>query len=159
MLQEGKKPLFDSSIIVQHVENMNKSPSMYPVSLKDVMLAKIIETTADGICDALVLISLENTRKEILRSKDWIQRQSVKIYNGIEYLSNELGNEKYFVGEQFTIADVSAFSCLEYLDLRLPNFEWRSKHPNLEKYWQEHKNRRSFSETRPTVQAIEIIDN
>ena len=113
LLQEGKQPLFDSSIIVQHIEGMNKSPAMYPSGPEDAMLAKIIETTADGICDALVLISLENTRKEILRSKDWIQRQSAKIFNGIEYLSNKLGNEIYFVGEAFTIADVAGFSCLE----------------------------------------------
>ena len=158
LLQEGKQPLFDSSIIVQHIEHMNKSPAMYPSGLEDLMLAKIIETTADGICDALVLISLENTRKERLRSKDWIQRQSLKIYNGMEYLSNKLGNKIYFVVEEFTIADVSAFSCLEYLDLRLPNFDWRGKHPNLENYWQKHKNRRSFLETRTTLQVIETID-
>ena len=159
LLQEGKEPLFDSSIIVQHIERMNKPPALYPVGQEDAMLAGIIETTADGICDALVLISLENTRTEILRSKDWIQRQSVKIYRGIEYLSNKLGNKIYFVGEQFTIADVAAFSCLEYLDLRFPEFEWRSEHPNLENYWQKHKNRRSFSETKPTAQAIEPLIN
>ena len=158
LLQEGKQPLFDSSIIVQHIEHMNKSPAMYPSSQEDSMLAKIIETTADGICDALVLISLENTRKERLRSKDWIQRQSLKIYNGMECLSNKLGNKIYFIGEEFTIADVAGFSCLEYLDLRLPNFDWRSKHQNLENYWQKHKNRRSFLETRPTLQLIETID-
>lgn len=158
LLQEGKQPLFDSSIIVQHIEHMNKLPAMYPSNLEDSMLAKIIETTADGICDALVLISLENTRKERLRSKDWIQRQSLKIYNGMEYLSNKLGNKIYFAGGIFTIADVAGFSCLEYLDLRLPNFDWRSKHPNLENYWQKHKNRRSFLETRTTLQVIETID-
>jgi len=158
LLQEGKQPLFDSSIIVQHIEHMNKSPAMYPSSQEDSMLAKIIETTADGICDALVLISLENTRKERLRSKDWIQRQSLKIYNGMEYLSNKLCNKIYFVGAELTIADVAGFSCLEYLDLRLPNFDWRSKHQNLENYWQKHKNRRSFLETRPTLQLIETID-
>ncbi len=159
LLREGKQPLFDSSIIVQHIECMNKPPAMYPSGLEDAMLAKIIETTADGICDALVLISLENTRKEKLRSKDWIKRQSEKIYNGIEYLSNKLGNEIYFVGGEFTIADVAGFSCLEYLDLRFPNFEWRGKHPNLAFYWQTHKNRRSFFDTRPTAQVIETIDN
>ena len=158
LLQEGKQPLFDSSIIVQHIEHMNKSPAMYPSNLEDSMLAKIIETTADGICDALVLISLENTRKERLRSKDWIQRQSLKIYNGMEYLSNKLGKKIYFASGEFTIADVAGFSCLEYLDLRLLNFDWRSKHPNLENYWQKHKNRRSFLETRPTFQVIETID-
>ena len=159
LLQEGKEPLFDSSIIVQHIECMNKMPAMYPVGQEDAMLARIIETTADGICDALVLISLENTRKETLRSKDWTDRQSAKIYNGIEYLSNKLGNKIYFVGEIFTIADVAAFSCLEYLDLRFPEFEWRSKHPNLKNYWQKHKNRRSFFETRPVAQVIEPLNN
>ena len=159
LLQEGKEPLFDSAIILEHIECMKKAPAMYPAGQEDALLARIIETTADSVCDALVLISLENSRKEILRSKDWIQRQGKKIYNGIEYLSNKLGTEIYFVGGQFTIADVAGFSCLEYIDLRFPQFEWRSKHPNLENFWQKHKNRPSFFETRPIAQVIEPLNN
>ena len=33
----------------------------------------------DGVCDAVALVVLENSKKETLRSNDWIQRQEAKI--------------------------------------------------------------------------------
>ena len=82
-----------------------------------------------------------------------------KIFEGVEYLSQHLDEKIYFVGNHFNIADVSGFSCLEYLDLRFPQFKWRNKYKNLLKYWNIHKDRESFKETKPITQIIESLDN
>ena len=132
---------------------------MFPSDAKSHIQARLIEATSDGVCDAVVLIYLEHSRSENLRSSAWIKRQEKKIYKGIEYLSDNLGNKKYFLGSDFTIAEVSTISCLEYLDLRFPKFDWRTKHPNLENYWKIHKDRKSFFETKPSAQIIEPLDN
>ena len=51
-------------------------------------------------------------------------------------MSGDLGNKNYFVGNDFSIADVcGSVSCLEYLDLRFSKFNWRRQYPNLENYW------------------------
>ena len=55
-----------------------------------------------------------------------------------------LNERKYFVGNYFNIADVSVYSCLEYLDLRFSKLKWRDKYPNLKTYWSIHKDRPSF---------------
>ena len=159
LLQEDAEPLYDSTVIVQYLENLKQSPRMFPSDAKDHIQARLIEATSDGVCDAVVLIYLEQSRSENLRSSAWIKRQEKKIYKGIEYLSDNLGNKKYFLGSDFTIAEVSTISCLEYLDLRFPKFDWRTKHPNLENYWQIHKDRKSFLETKPSAQIIEPLDN
>ena len=159
LLQEDAEPLYDSTVIVQYLENLKQSPRMFPLDAKDHIQARLIEATSDGVCDAVVLIYLEHSRSENLRSHAWIKRQEKKIYKGIEYLSDNLGNKKYFLGSDFTIAEVSTISCLEYLDLRFPKFDWRTKHPNLENYWQIHKDRKSFLETKPSAQIIEPLDN
>ena len=159
LLQEDAEPLYDSTVIVQYLENLKQSPRMFPLDAKDHIQARLIEATSDGVCDAVVLIYLEHSRSENLRSSAWIKRQEKKIYKGIEYLSDNLGNKKYFLGSDFTIAEVSTISCLEYLDLRFPKFDWRTKHPNLENYWQIHKDRKSFLETKPSAQIIEPLDN
>ena len=75
LLEEGKEPLFDSKVIVQYLDYVNQTPLMYPKASQDNISARVIETTADGVCDAIVLVFLENSRKETLRSNDWIQRQ------------------------------------------------------------------------------------
>ena len=159
LLQEGIAPIYDSKVIVQYLEYLKQEPLMYPLDPTDNISARLIETTFDGVCDAVVLVFLEKSRHENLRSTDWIKRQEKKIYKGIEYMSGDLGNKNYFVGNDFSIADVCGISCLEYLDLRFSKFKWRRQYPNLENYWHTHKDRKSFLETKPSIQIIEPLNN
>ena len=159
LIEDGKEPLFDSKVIIQYLDNLVPNPLFYPESPIENVSAKLVEAAADGVSDALVLICLENVRQEKLRSSDWIDRQVTKIYQGAKYLSDYLGAKQFYVGDHFTIADVSAFSCLEYLDLRFPKFNWKIKHPNLKNYWDIHKNRQSYLETKPEAQTIETMEN
>ena len=82
-----------------------------------------------------------------------------KIFEGVKYLSNYLEQRRYFIGNHFNIADVCGFSCLEYIDLRFPKFKWRDEHQNLDTYWNIHKDRQSFKETKPIVQIIEPLED
>lgn len=159
LLREDHEPLFDSKVIAQYLDNFKPNPLFYPTNLEENTYAKLLETVADGICDSIVLIFLENSRKETLRSKTWINRQERKIVEGIKFLANNLQEKKYFVGNFFSIADISVFTCLEYLDLRFPKFRWRDKYQNLVSYWEIHQNRQSFLETKPVAQIIEPLDN
>ena len=159
LLNGNHEPLFDSKVIIQYLDYYKPQPLLYPKNPKDNISARLVETVADGVCDAIVLIFLENSRKETLKSKDWIQRQEKKIFEGVKYLSNYLEGENYFVGNHFNIADICGFSCLEYIDLRFPKFKWRNEYQNLEKYWIYHKNRQSFQETKPIAQIIQPLDD
>ena len=131
---------------------------MYPENHEDNISAKLVEAVADGVCDAIVLVFLENARKKNLRSKNWIERQETKIFEDVGYLSGFLQEDKYFVGNKFNISDVSSFSCLDYLDLRFSKLQWRNQYPNLKKYWDVHKDRKSFKETKPIVQIIDPLE-
>ena len=135
LINDNLEPLFDSKVIAQYLDYYKSKPLFYPKDLKENISARLIETVADGICDAVVLIFLENSRTVALRSKTWIRRQEKKIFEGVEYLSQHLDEKMYFVGNHFNIADVSGFSCLEYLDLRFPQFKCRNKYKNLLKFW------------------------
>ena len=159
LVREGQDPLFDSKVIAEYLDNFKPNPLFYPTNLEENTYAKLLETVADGICDSIVLIFLENSRKETLRSKTWVKRQEKKIFEGVKYLGNNLQEKKYFVGNFFSIADISVFTCLEYLDLRFPKFKWRDKYPNLVSYWEIHQNRQTFLETKPIAQIIEPLDN
>ena len=120
LINDNLEPLFDSKVIAQYLDYYKSKPLFYPKDLKENISARLVETVADGICDAVVLIFLENSRTVALRSKTWIRRQEKKIFEGVEYLSQHLDEKMYFVGNNFNIANVNSFSFLEYLDLRFP---------------------------------------
>ena len=149
--------IFDSKVIIRYLDQIKPKPEIYPIDPKNHISALIIETVADGICDAIVLIRLENVRVKNLISKQWIKRQENKIVNGLKYLSNEISSKSYFVDNYFNIADISAFTCLEYADIRFKEFDWRKSFPNLNNYWKFHKNRESFALSKPGTQIIEPI--
>ena len=159
LLSDKHEPLFDSKVISQYLDHYKPKPLFYPRKSEENISARLIENVADGICDSIVLIFLENSRKETLRSNAWIKRQEKKIFEGVKYLSTNLKEKKYFVGDHFNIADVSGFTCLEYLDLRFPKFKWRDQYKNLVVYWNIHKDRQSFKETKPVAQIIEPLDD
>ena len=128
LLLKNHEPIFDSKVINQYLDYLKPNPPLYPSSFQENVSAKLIETVADGVCDSIVLVFLENSRNKNLRSKNWINRQEKKIFEGIEYLSNHLKEKEFFVGNNFSIADISCFSCLKYIDLRFPKFDWRKRH-------------------------------
>ena len=158
LLHKNNKPLFDSRVIVQYLDKFKPHPLMYPENHEDNISAKLVETVADGVCDAIVLIFLENARKKSLMSKHWIERQENKIFEGVNYLSEVLQDNGYFVGDKFNISDVSSFACLDYVDLRFPKLKWRNQYKNLKKFWDVNKDRKSFKETKPIVQTIDPIE-
>ena len=109
-------------MIVQYLDHYEPHPLLYPENPQDNISAWLEETIEDEICNAIVLIYLENSRKNTLRSSDWIKRQEKNIFEGAKYLSDYIEEKNYFVGNHFNIADISGFSCLEYPDLRFPKF-------------------------------------
>ena len=109
LLSDKHEPLFDSKVISQYLDHYKPKPLFYPKKSEENISARLIENVADGICDSIVLIFLENSRKETLRSDAWIKRQEKKIFEGVKYLSINLKEKKYFVGDHFNIADVSIY--------------------------------------------------
>ena len=127
LITKEKQHIFDSKVIIRYLDQIVTNPKLYPSDHKNELSTLTIEAIADGICDAVVLIRLENVRVNNLISKQWIERQEEKIFNGLKYLSKDLGSKNYFVDDYFNIADISAFTSLEYLDIRFKELDWRRK--------------------------------
>ena len=157
LITKDDEYIFDSKVIIRYLDQIKPKPEIYPSEPKKHVSAITIEAVADGICDAIVLIRLENMRIDNLISKQWIERQEKNFFNGLEYLSHSLGSKKYFVGNYFNIADISAFTSLEYVDIRFKKFDWRNKFPNLNDYWLFHQLRDSFVISKPGNQIIDPI--
>ena len=129
-------------VITQYLDFMNQNLFFYPENFREKTSASLVETVSDRICDAIVLLFLENSIKETLRIKNCIKRQE----------------KKYFVGNHFNIADESGFTCLEYLDLRFQKFKWRYLYHNLGEYLNIHLDIQSFKEAKAIAQIINSLE-
>jgi glutathione S-transferase len=116
------------------------------------LFAKQVEVVADGVCDALVLRLFEKQRKE--PSKEWLARQKRKVDGGLKALAEWVGTKDFIVEDIFGLADVAAGSVLGYMDVRAPEFTWRTTYPNLAKYIDKLGERETFKNTVPSVQTI-----
>jgi glutathione S-transferase len=153
VLDDGRV-VHDSKVIVEYLETLDRLPRLIPSDPLLRLAHKQIEATADGVCDAVVLIVLERSRKPALQSADWLSRQRRKVEAGTSALADELGSKQWFVGAEFGLADVAVGCMLGYLDLRLPEFLWRERHSNLAAFAQRVFARPSFASTVPETQQI-----
>jgi len=103
---------------------------------------------------ALGLAAIGLATRNTITSSDWIGRQLRKVEAGTRALEDELGGRQWFVGSALGLADIAVGCMLGYLDLRLPEFDWRSRHANLVGFSERIFSRPSFAATVPETQEI-----
>ena len=152
LIMEGAEALFDSRVIVEYLDTLSPVGKLIPAQGRDRAEIKTWEALADGVLDASILARLEATwggRDATQRSQAWIDRQMGKVQYALKAMSQGLGDKPFCVGIHLTLADISVGCALGYLDLRFPEINWRSDHPNLLKLHDKLMLRASFIDTRP----------
>ena len=153
ILDDGRT-IYDSRVIVEYLDTLGHPPQLIPDDPGQRIAVKQIEALADGICDAIVLIAIEGRRKAGLQSGDWVARQRAKVDAGTRALNDLLAGKTWAVGDALSLADVAAATALGYLDLRLPDFPWRTFYPELVAFEARLSARPSFRRSQPSAQTI-----
>ena len=141
--------LFDSRVIVEYLDSAAPNNKLTPASNRDRAEVKRWGAVADGICDAAALVFLEKKRPPEKQSEEWITRQESKIILGLEYISDQLGENAWCTSNHFSLADIGVGCALGYLALRFPEIDWSEKHPNLARLYAKLMQRQSFIDTVP----------
>ena len=149
LILDDDTPLFDSRVIVQYIDSVTPNNKLFPAPNRERIEVKRWEAVADGICDAAAAAFLEGKRPKAQRSDDWIARQREKITRSLEFMSEELGENKYCMGTHFSMADIAVGTALGYLCFRFADVDWQAAHPNLAKLYARLMQRPSFAETTP----------
>lgn len=157
ILDDGRV-LHDSKVIVEYVDALNQTPQLIPSELGPRIEHKQIEALADGVCDAVVLTVLERARPPAAQSSDWLARQRSKIEAGVTQCEQLIGERDWFVAARFGLADICVGCMLGYLDLRLPDFDWRRRSPRLSAFFDRIAARASFAATVPSAQSVPALD-
>jgi glutathione S-transferase len=150
VLEDGES-VFDSRVIVEYLDHVSPVAHLIPSELKSRMAVRGVEALADGVTDAAVAVYLERKRPADKQSADWLTLQEKTLFRGLEALSEALGEKPWYLGNSMTLADVACGCTLGYLNLRFPEIDWRTAHPNLEKLYDKLMARASFKETLPVV--------
>lgn len=146
--------LHDSKVIVEYLETLGRPPALIPAEPAERILHRQIEAIADGVCDACVLIVLERARPLPQQSGEWIARQRRKVEQGTAELSRRLGDRGRFGSVELGLAEIATGCALGYLGLRLPEFDWAARHPNLAGLLERLSARSSFAQTVPIAQIL-----
>jgi len=154
LLLDDDSIIYESSVIAEYLETLEREPKLIPADPALRVAVKQIEALADGVCDAIVLSVLEQQRSPDKQSVDWLLRQRAKIEAGVADFDRRLGNRTWLVADEYSLADIAVACALAYLDLRLPQYNWRDTYPRLVKFSERLEKRPSFQASRPEPQEI-----
>lgn len=139
--------LYDSPVICEYLDS--KTPVTHLIPHADRIEIKRWEALADGICDATVAIVMEGRRAPEKQDTSVVDRQRLKVERGLQILSLDMGENKWCLGESLSLADIAVGCMLGYLDLRMPQLDWKGQYPNLDRLYAQLMKRASFQNTVP----------
>ena len=132
LILDDETCVFDSPVIAEFVDSLNDTPILIP---RDNALARMRvkrwEALADGIMDSAIAVRNERIRPEVKQEPGNITLHNNAISRALDYASISLGNDTWVNGNDISLGDLALFSTLVDLDLRQPERDWRTPHPNL----------------------------
>jgi glutathione S-transferase len=149
LVMDDETTIFDSRVIVEYLDNASPVAKLIPEETRQRMVVRRWEALADGLTDATILISYEKRRPAAQQSPQWVARQQGKIDRALAVMAEELGARNWCSGESYSLADISVGCSFGYVDLRLPDLNWRKSYPNLAKLVERLAQRQSFKDTAP----------
>ncbi len=149
LLLDADTPLYDSRVIVEHIDNVTPNNKLFPAPNRERTEIKRWEALADGLCDAAVMAVQESRRPKKEQSAQWIIRQRDTIQRSLAVMENQVGDKSFCMGTHFSLADIAVGTALGYLCFRFPDITWQERHPNLSKLYEKLSLRQSFIDTTP----------
>ena len=140
--------VFDSTVISEYADTLNDTPILIPRhDALERMRVRRGEALADGIMDSAVVVRMERIRPDGKQEQGNIDLHNGAITRALDNVTEQLGKREWFIGNSITLADLALLSALAYLDLRQPERDWRSAHPDLEAWFDRLGSRRSVKIT------------
>lgn len=149
VLDDGDS-LYDSRVIVEYLDNRTPLAHLIPNEQGAKVRIRRWEALADGVCDAVVAIVME--QRKVDQDVAHIAKQLDKVMRGLRVLEDDLGQHKWCVDGVFSLADIAVGCLLGYLDLRFKHVvNLEADYPNLNRLNADLLKRPSFSQSLPVA--------
>ncbi len=141
-------PLYDSRVVCEWLDALAGDDGLIPAGGAERWAVRHAEAHADGILDLTVATVMERARAAGEQSPGSMARWREKIERAVAATDTVRGA----LPERFSLGDIALAVTLSYLDLRLPDFDWRTAHPTLAEWHAGVAERASMRETAPPAQ-------
>ena len=149
LVLDDETTLLDSRVIVEYLDNASPVGRLIPDDTRQRLQTRRWEALADGCIDAAIAVVMESRRPGELQNAEWIARQQGKVDRALQAMSKDLAERGWCTGEAYNLADIAVGCALGYLELRMPELNWRKQYPNLGKLFDKVSKRASFKATVP----------
>jgi len=149
LITDDGATIFDSRVIVEYLDSASPVTRLIPDDIRQRIQVRRWEALADGCTDAIVALVAEKRRAPEQQLAPAIARQQGKVERALAAMAEELGARNWCSGESYSLSDIAVMCSLGYLDLRLPDLNWRKSYPNLAKLTDRLAQRPSFKDTAP----------
>ena len=147
VLDDGES-LYDSVVISEYLDAISGGKLIPGDALARARVRRG-EALGDGLSDAGITARLERQREPSRQDAAWIARQMDKVEAAIHAIARELGEKPWMGGGDLNLADVACGCALFWLEFRMPELDWRERHPRLRAWAERLEMRASFEATRP----------
>jgi len=146
LITDDGAAIFDSRVICRYLDHRAKA-GLYPQG--DALFPVLtVEALADGIIDAVLLTAYEwRLRPEELRYQPWVDGQVGKVERALATLEQ---TDLVLTGPR-NAAQIATAAALGYVDLRLPDLDWRARCPKLAAWYAEVSGTPPMKATMPPV--------
>jgi len=147
LVRDDGPALYDSRVICRYLDD-RAGAGLYghANALWDSLT---IEATADGILDALVLMTTEaKVRPPELHFGPWLDGQWAKVERAIQVLETRWLSHLH---GPFGMSQIAVASALGYADFRHAGRDWRAKAPGLARWFADISERPSLQATAPAL--------
>jgi glutathione S-transferase len=138
LLTEAGLLLTESTIISEYLDLIGPGPQLIGGNRWEVFARVGI---AQGLIDAAFGTVIERRRPPERQWPDWIGRLGRAIDRTLSRTAPRRN--------RFDLGDISLACGLDYLDFRLPEIDWRNRHPELAAWLDEANSRPSMQATKP----------
>ena len=145
VLEDGEA-LFDSHVIVDHLDALAGGGRIIPREGEDRRRALRLEALADGVLDAGILVHYERRfRAPDKVDEAWCAAQAAKVRSALASLDRDVAR----LDLPLDLGTISLGCALGWLEFRDPIPGLRAQHPALFAWWDRLRARASFSATEP----------
>ncbi|AHG63792.1 glutathione S-transferase [Advenella mimigardefordensis] len=144
LITDDEQVLFDSKVICEYLNTTFKGKLFGDDTTRFRLLTD--HAAADGVIAASLLVRYELlARPEALRWNEWVDGQTDKITTGLQYFEDKA----QALYDRIDIVTITLACAFDYLDLRLPDYQWQKRFPGLKAWYDKFSVRESIARTKP----------
>ena len=134
-------PLHDSRVIVEYLVHHAGNQTLLPQEPVARFRVLVAQALAQGLADAAVQYRYETfARPEAKRWSEYAERQKFRILDAVKAAKDYEGVD---------VGSISLACALSYLDVRMPEIDWRAANSTLAEWHAKFSHRASMKATQP----------